>query len=611
MSGIVGILNLDRAPIEPARLEQLTRFMSFRGPDAQAFWIDRHIGFGHALLRTTFESETERQPCTLDGQVWITADARVDGRAELIEALRAQGRPVSNTTNDVELILHAYAVWETKCLEHLLGDFSFAIWDARKQQLFCARDQFGIVPFYYAKLGSTLLFGNTLASLRLYPGISGALNEQALGDFLLFSMNMDARTTTFRAIQRLPPAHMLVCSRETFSIQKYWSLPPEQTEVDYRRADEYIERFRELFTLAVRDRLRTSRLSAQMSGGLDSTSVVVTAHHLLRSSQRDFDLCTFTLVYNALIPDEEGRYAKLVADEIGQSPEILVVDEYKDATPFETPERIAPEPFTIPMPNAGHELFRRAAAFSRVLLTGYGGDPLLYPSQTYLFELAQKGNWSRLVHALGENVRLQGKLPPLYLRTRMKKRHGKSPRAKLPAWLQPSLVSRLGLAERWNYVHHIADTVNPREQMTTNPFWSNLFSFLDASFIGLPLKAQFPFFDVRLLQYVVTVPPVPWFVNKWLLRAAMRDMIPSPVRLRPKTPLAGFPAFTLAQQWGTPRWMRELASAPELSRYVVPENLAAIFASPRQSDSWEYAQARNPLTLAYWLRHQRPAVSIP
>ena len=94
-------------------------------------------------------------------------------------------------------------------MQHLRGDFAFAIWDARKKLLFCARDHFGVKPFYYSDLGELFLFSNTLDCLRLHPEVSDELNDAAIGDFLLFGLNCDAATTTFRDIRRLPAAHAM------------------------------------------------------------------------------------------------------------------------------------------------------------------------------------------------------------------------------------------------------------------------------------------------------------------------------------------------------------------------------------------------------------------
>jgi len=104
------------------------------------------------MLRTTIEQAQEKQPLSLDS-LWITADARVDGRAELIEKLSGKGLEVSKNTPDAELLLKAYQVWGPDGVKHLLGDFAFAIWDGQKQRLFCARDHFGVKPFYYARVG--------------------------------------------------------------------------------------------------------------------------------------------------------------------------------------------------------------------------------------------------------------------------------------------------------------------------------------------------------------------------------------------------------------------------------------------------------------------------
>src|SRR6185369_13725568 len=165
---------------------------------------------GHTLLRTTEESTHERQPLSLDGKVWIVADARIDARQELIAGLRAGEQEVEAAVPDVELILRAWHVWGESCVEHLLGDFAFAIWDAGRRRLFCARDQMGVRPFFYACPGRGVIFSNTLDCIRRHPAVSCRLNDLAIADFLLFDANQDPATTVFAEIQRLPPAHTAV-----------------------------------------------------------------------------------------------------------------------------------------------------------------------------------------------------------------------------------------------------------------------------------------------------------------------------------------------------------------------------------------------------------------
>ena len=115
---------------------------------------------------------------------------------------------------DVELILQAYLRWGDDCVQHLLGDFAFGIWDDRHQRLFCARDHFGVKPFYYSQVGDCLLFSNTIACLRQHSQVSSKLNDRTVGDVLLFDLNYDVTTTIFADIQRLPPAHTLTWSSE-------------------------------------------------------------------------------------------------------------------------------------------------------------------------------------------------------------------------------------------------------------------------------------------------------------------------------------------------------------------------------------------------------------
>src|SRR5207245_9552075 len=136
----------------------------------------------------------ESQPFPLAGQMWIVADARVDAQAELIRELAARGEHVDKGVTDVELLLRAYGTWGEECVEHLLGDFAFAVWDGPRRRLFCARDHLGVKPLYYAHIGQSVVFSNTLDCVRLHPGVSTKLNDSALADFLLFGLNLEPGT---------------------------------------------------------------------------------------------------------------------------------------------------------------------------------------------------------------------------------------------------------------------------------------------------------------------------------------------------------------------------------------------------------------------------------
>ena len=191
MSGIVGMAHSEGRPVDSDLLRRMTNWLSFRGPDAQKIWVDGPVGLGCALLSHASDSEREAQPATLDRRTWIVADVRLDARRELVGALRSSGRKANLSDADAQLLLHAYEVWGEECLDHLLGDFAFAIWDAQRGQLFCACDHFSIKPFYFAEVDRSFIFSNTLDCLRLHPAISDRLNDLAIADFLLFGMNYD------------------------------------------------------------------------------------------------------------------------------------------------------------------------------------------------------------------------------------------------------------------------------------------------------------------------------------------------------------------------------------------------------------------------------------
>ena len=135
------------------------------------------------------------------------ANARIDGREELIEKLKGKVA-LNQSPTDAELILYAYEAWGEDCVKHLIGDFAFAIWDNRSQRLFCARDHFGVKPFFYSCAGNDFIFSDNLNELRRDARVSDALDEIAIGDYLVFGLNQDLSSTTFKDIRRLPQSHI-------------------------------------------------------------------------------------------------------------------------------------------------------------------------------------------------------------------------------------------------------------------------------------------------------------------------------------------------------------------------------------------------------------------
>jgi asparagine synthase (glutamine-hydrolysing) len=405
MSGIVGVLGVGGELPDSSFLRALTQRMVFRGPDAQQTWVGDGIGFGHALLRTGSPSASEQQPLSLDGETWIVADARLDARSDLLSELQRADDACPKGASDAELILRAYAAWGEDCLEHLLGDFCFAIWDGKRKSLFCAHDHLGIKPFYYAETKQWLIFSNTLDCVRMLPEAAAGLNELAVADFLLFGAIQDPTATTFAGIRRLPPAHALTWCGGRLSVRRYWT-PPFDEEIHYKRSSEYFEHFRQLLHTAVKDRLRAERVAISLSGGLDSTSVAAFAR------RAGGDLRAVTFVYDKVIPDTERHYSGLFAKSLGIPIEYLAADHYVTAAQADFPEVRSPQPDDNVLGAIAPDFHKLASGASRILLTGQGGDVGLSPSNSHFRRLLGA---RRLGRFLQDGVRYaisQRGLPP-------------------------------------------------------------------------------------------------------------------------------------------------------------------------------------------------------
>jgi asparagine synthase (glutamine-hydrolysing) len=600
-----------KVPVDRALLGALTDFMSYAAPDDLDTYSDGPVGLGHALLQTTRESFLERMPVSLDGKFWITADARIDCREELrgeIEKAESNRRPAAS---DSELILHAYAVWGQECVRHLRGDFAFAIWDARRKTLFCARDHFGIKPFYYAEIGSLFLFSNVLNCVRSHPEISDSLNDAAIGDFLLFGLNCDLSTTTFRDIRRLPPAHCLSVTAEGVRILRYWSAPTSGA-IRYRHADEYVEHFQTLIQSSVADRLRADCAGILLSGGLDSGAIAATATELSRSPSGARDLRAYTVINKLLISDRDGAYAQQVADHLRIPIQFLEMSELEPFERWNDSQSISPEPVGDPLFAGLSEEFKMIAADCRVVLCGEGPDNLMYFEMLpFAKQLLRERDLSGLVREVSGYFRARSTIWP-GIRRRIKGIFGKDPnRSLFPSWLDADFSRRLNLNERWKEWSELPASrphpVLPKAHVSLQiPQWTNTFEQESPGASRYPVEVRYPFLDLRIVNFLLALPPFPFFFEKKLLRDAMVGRLPENVRLRPKTPLAGDPLsqslqknVTTTERWNQVHW------SMDMERYV---NRSALVPVHDSSDPEQISVNVRPLCLNFWLRSARPVL---
>ena len=502
----------------------------------------------------------------------ITAYARIDGREDLIAKLPHPPQ----TQDDAELILLSYQTWGEDCVKHLLGDFAFAIWDEGAQKYFCARDHFGVKPFFYAPLEDGLLFSTKLNEVRRDPRISDALNETAIGDYLVFGLNQDLSTTTFRDIHRIPPAHSLTIKNGSTTLRRYWK-PDTSNEIRFRDLNEYVERFRELLQQAVRDRLHdTNRVAVSMSGGLDSTSLAAVA----RDSGADVLGCA--VVYDELIPDQERYYSTAAANHLGIPISYVTADQYALFDEQVSGDMSQPEPFLLsPQTAQFHTLLRLCAAHSDVAFTGYDGDAFMHEPKQRRFKIR-----STIKRMLGNRS-----LEPT-----------------LPEWIDESFAKRINLREHYEETFQTQRRKGAKEKRPAamralnSKVWAPLFEGYDPGATELNLEVRHPFIDMRLVEYLLSIPAAPWCANKYILRVAMKDRLPVDVLNRPKTPLAGDPALQLTRNRSV-RWLDSFEVNPQLRVFVDLKKRRSIADELTPDGLWASLRV---FALNYWLTHSQP-----
>ncbi len=603
MSGIVGIFHRDGAPIEPGLLRSLVNFLAYRGPDARGTWLETSIGLGHALLRTTRESNGERQPMSLSERYWIVADARLDCRAELIAELLRAKLDLRSNAPDCELILQAYATWGTACVDHLRGDFSFVVWDAAQKHLFCVRDHFGINPFYYAQLGDLFIFSNTLNCIRMHPRVSDKLNDEAIGDFLLFGLNCDNATTSFRDIQRLPPAHSLTVAQRGIKIRRYWT-PPTDGRIRYAKPEDYVENFKSLLELAVSDRLRLDRVGILLSGGLDSSSVATVAKEVSAKGSPSTEIRAYTHVFKSLISDREGDYAGEVGEFLRIPVKFIDVDGGQLFERWNDPNLSLPEPVEVPFLARTLDAYRDVSADCRVLLSGEGSDNLMeFQMWPHVADLRRRGEWQRLLTDVANYLWVRP-FPWRGIRVRALRLVGRDrDQSVYPDWLAPEFSRRANLRDRWKQQtglskSWVAHPIHPRGHGSLAlPHWTLMFEQNNPGVIRYPVETRYPFLDLRIVNYLLALPPFPWFYKKHLLREAMTGRIPERVRTRPKTPLQGDPVSTELRRTGTDQ-LKTVPWTTDLDRFI--ERAALVPPHPSMNQE-QLSMSLRPYFLSIWL----------
>lgn len=275
MCGIAGVFNLKTLGIGNIKkyLEVMNDLQKHRGPDGAGIWIhkDKYIGLAHRRLSIIELSELGKQPMQSESGNWISFNGEIYNYLELRKEI---GEKKFRTKSDTEVILKAYEKWGVKCVDHFIGMFAFALWDEKKHKLFCARDRFGIKPFYYAIIDNVLFFASEMKTLL--PFLKKIeTDERAFRDYITFQFCLENKTL-FKGINELEPAHILeVCEGEV-KTSRYWQV---YYDLDWYHTEKYfLEQLDEILTDSVKYHVRSDvPIGGYVSGGIDSSAISAVA----------------------------------------------------------------------------------------------------------------------------------------------------------------------------------------------------------------------------------------------------------------------------------------------------------------------------------------------
>jgi asparagine synthase (glutamine-hydrolysing) len=376
MCGIAGIVNVrgDRVPDLRNQLTAMNILIKHRGPDGEGFWIHpaNHVGFAHRRL-SIIDLSTGDQPMADESGNWLIFNGEIYNYIELREVLGAE---IFRTKSDTEVILRAYQKWGVGCLDHLRGMFAFALWDERQQLLFCARDRFGIKPFYFTQQQDRLYFASEVKALLPFV-TSIKTNVEALKEYLSFQFCFQGKTL-FDQVSELQPGHFLTCKNGNVTAQRYWQV---YHTLDFDHTEKYfVDQLARLFQDSVKIHCRSDvPIGAYVSGGLDSSIVASMARDETSES-----FMGFTGKFSIDEKFDESAYARDLAK--WRNFDLHEVD----ITPEDFRENIRKVIYHLDYPVAGPGSFPQfmvsqlASKYRKVILGGQGGDEIFGGYVRYL-----------------------------------------------------------------------------------------------------------------------------------------------------------------------------------------------------------------------------------
>lgn len=566
MCGICGILDLRGNRFHGEELESMSEVLRHRGPDDQGSFRSGPVALGFRRLSIVDLAGGHQPMCNEDRSVWIVFNGEIYNHAELRPSLEKLGHRFASNS-DTETIIHLYEEYGDNCVSHLRGMFAFAIWDGRRNRLFCARDRLGIKPFYYALTGNRFAFASEIKALFEMQDLKALLNRRALPEFFTFGY-LSAEETLYHNVYKLLPGHRLcidlASKKPQPEVTQYWDLnnAPQTRLLDEAQC---VSQFRELFTDTVRSHLMSDvPLGVFLSGGLDSSSIAAVMASLKKERIKTFSVGYAENQYSEL------PYARAVAEHIGAEYNEVILGPEDFFTSL--PQIIWHEDEPLVWPSSVALLFvsRLASEKVKVVLTGEGGDELFAGYLKYRVALwnLRGGPLYRAVapRFVKQMVRkaLASDLGPDWLLRKLRHSFLYHPEsleqiyfdnfyAAFPQHEQPQLFDN-ALNDELHDVNAYANSMryfpanglngnalNDLLHMDIKTYLVELLMKQDQMSMAASIESRVPFLDHKVVEFAASLPArykLRFSTGKYLLRKAMaRDLPPKVLRRNKK----GFP----------------------------------------------------------------------
>jgi asparagine synthase (glutamine-hydrolysing) len=542
MSTFAGICAYDGDDVDGESLAILTAALG--GSEVCRLVSRGRIGMIYRDSYTTQEWRRESQPAVTDRGQIICWNGRLDNREDLLSVVRDE---LKQSPTDVAVILAAYNKWSFGCLPRIVGDFAFSLWDEASARLILARDVIGPRTLFYHEDLRRIVWSTDLSALLRVVRTPLEISEEYLAD--LVTRLPDPAQTPYKCIAAVPPGHVLVARDGRSKLVRYWEWDPAH-QVRYRTDAEYEEHFRHLFREAVEVRLRVrGPVTAELSGGIDSSSIVCMANEILRCGDETVQLNTVSYITETGDDSAELRAIRAVEEKIGIAGEELFEADYNILGDFSDDLVRA---FPNPVANTA-EYYRGLNEFlertgSRVVLSGKGGDTIAMSAAEAIpefvdllrgFKLLQLDRqirrWSQSLNQSRLNLLWRKVIVPLFLRRSSAVFGGSEVFVKL---YERDFVERTNLGSRLLGMPERSD-VGSRAARYGWKLLQSLIRELSSGFYSPLCNAEisYPFTHRPLVEFMLAIPieqKVRPGETRSVVRRALHGLVPNEVVNRKK-----------------------------------------------------------------------------